>query len=137
MLRAAYQSNDAIPGQQAAPVGQNVVDQSPTFYEHIESMFTSEVGALGYLFGHTPQHIVSSPGATDLETPAVPGIPAGLVARMQHAGEIASTKVYQPAPYQVPIVEPAVRGTWSFTDTLRNELAKVQDRISSLGRVDQ
>lgn len=130
-----YQAQDAIPGYEADHQGPTT-DQTGSVHEFISDLIPGEAGALGFLFDSSPAETMSGGVATDLEEPPVPGISQALANRMRSAAEVTSTRIYQPRPAQGP-GEPIVSGgtQWSFTDTLRNEAAKLQGVINrTLGR---
>ena len=134
-----YQQAGAIPGYEADHQGPTT-DQTGSVHEAISNLFPGEMGALGFLFDESPAATMQGSVATDLEQPAVPGITAALANRMRSAAEVTSQRIYQPegnaATTSAPLV-PATGAdnTFSFTDTLRNEAAKLQVLVNrALGR---
>ncbi len=119
------------------------LEQTPTVHElGNATMGMGEYGGLDFLFAEHPLSTVATP----LESVPSPGISSELLARIQGSGELTNTYAYQPRSDQVPggpvyntaaqdqLVAPAQAqaGSWTFTDTLKKEVAKVQDYIRNV-----
>lgn len=111
------------------------LEQEPTVYEMGNALMSGEYGGLDFLFGEHPLASVPTP----LETIETPGISPALLSRMQNAAEITSTYSYQPRADQVPggpvsNVGPAGEQpsapAWTFSDTLKREVERLQELIA-------
>ncbi|MDE1881976.1 MAG: hypothetical protein KGI89_15690 [Euryarchaeota archaeon] len=135
------------------------VSQGPTPHEALSAYVHSEVGDLGYLFGHSPgQGAVPTP----IETPTTPvdlpvGTPLGLglgsspytsspVPTPTTSGFRATPIVYHPGEgYSVgsdgmegnpptPVATASSGPVWTFADTLRGELSRLASTFAKLRR---
>jgi hypothetical protein len=112
------------PGDLAA----HAVDQYPTIHEQFNELLHSEVGGLGALFGHDPAEHYPAP----LETSPEPTIEAGTLGTMQSSMSLAAANSPEPDPDKPQVVAAKSVGGWKFSDTLRNEVLKARDRITSM-----
>lgn len=115
------------------------LEQEPTIYELGNNIGPGEYGGLDFLFGEGPLQFVATP----LESIPTPGIDTQLLARLQSSGQLTNTYAYQPRTDEVPggptfnappagaqsAPSPSQPGSWSFSDTLKREVAKLQDVI--------
>lgn len=118
------------------------LEQEPTVYELMNNIGPGEYGGLDFLFGENPFQIVSTP----LESMSTPGIDTQLLARLQSSGQLTNTYAYQPRTDQIPggptfnappagaqtSPAPSTPGSWSFGDTLKQEVAKLQGVIARI-----
>jgi hypothetical protein len=108
-------------------------DASPSFLEGLE--LYSEAGSLGFLFGHGVTDVVDQ----SLPAPDTSGTSDNTVRAMQIAGTTVSQDAVPAEPFEQPDqitlqVTPAqVAPTMTFTDTLKNEWARLRKVLIDLG----
>lgn len=119
MLLLSGTPRTAVPStEETAPV----IDQAPTLAEQWAEVAHSEVGGLGFLFGHDPTEHYPAP----LETSPEPQLEPGQLAAMQAGASMAATNTPQPEPQAV---QPR---KWTFTDTVKGEVLKARDRLAAI-----
>jgi len=94
---------------------------SPT--EMFYNIFSSDMGGLGHLFGHTYENVVSTP----LETPSDS-------VRTVLGGMTRATRLNGPAMAHPTDGDPTIGTDYTtalprFTDTVRHELTRLRDRL--------
>lgn len=104
-----------------------VVDQRPTLAEQWSEVVHSEVGGLGFLFGHDPTEHYPAP----LETSPDPTIEPDVLAAMT-AGQ-REVAVTTPQPTPAPALITPHQGPWSLLDIVRNEVSGAASFLSGLG----
>jgi hypothetical protein len=122
-------SSDQNPSPSVGPgaLESEVIDQRPTLHEQWAEVVHSEVGGLGFLFGHAPEEHYPAP----LETSPEPTIePDTLAAMTAGAREIAVTT---PQPTPAPELVTPHNGPWSFADIFRNEVKGARTLLAGLG----
>ena len=101
--------------------------QSANPYEAVGTL--SDVGALGYLFDHSPIEWAPAPlegtsPASEIEVSAETASAGGQTLKD------TSTPQPQPGNSSVPAATPS--GAWKFSDTLKKEVATFQGRIQQM-----
>lgn len=109
-----------------ASIQSSVPDPSANPYEMLGTL--SDVGELGFLFGHDP--VEFAPSA--IQSSPEPTIEAGTMEAMKAADEGTFTTHPQNAPGHQILVEQKDPSGWSFSDTMRNEVASFQQRVRNL-----
>lgn len=121
-------SGDQNPQPSTGPgeVETAIVDQRPTVAEQWAEVVHSEVGGLGFLFGHAPDEHYPAP----LETSPAPTIEPDVLAAMTAGQREIDVTTPQPTPAPALVPHP---GPWSALDIVKNELAGARDFVVNLG----
>lgn len=108
-------------------------DATPSFLEGME-MF-SEAGALGFLFNHNIADTVDQ----SLPAPDTSGVDDNTVRAMQLAGSTVSSDQVPTAPPEQPdqitlqVTPDEAAPSWTFADTLKNEIGRLKQALVNLG----
>ena len=106
-------------GSQSPPPN-TTTDQAPTVREVIAEFVQSDVGSLGFLFGHDLGRSVPTP----LEYSPPPDVSPRQLADMGAAIQIAGDNTPTPADQSAP-------AKWTFAQTLRLETEKLRQRVAN------
>lgn len=135
-------SKGSHPNPAATPsaVTEVTTPQAATFHEQVSSLLKSDVGELGFLFGHDPGQQAVSVAIPSPSQPAVtPAQSAAMASGMTvAAGPTSAANPVDPEfnnGTSVPVNAPpsAVntgQSNWRFRDTLASEVGKIRGRVA-------
>ncbi len=126
---AILRASDQNPQPSTGPgeVESVIVDQRPTIHEQWAEVVHSEVGGLGFLFGHAPEEHYPAP----LETSPDPTIEPDVLAAMT-AGQ-REVAVTTPQPTPAPALVTPHTGPWSIGEVFKNEVLSARNALLALG----
>jgi hypothetical protein len=127
----------------SAPIvegNEHAVSPQATFTEQVSTLLKSDVGELGFLFGHEPGRTVSTAIPAPATNAVTPAQSAAMASGMQVAAGPQAPDTSMDAEYgngtAVPVNAPPtaqVSGTqngWRFRDTLASEVGKIKERVA-------